>query len=74
MRVLFNNTLAIDRAQPEDGGNYVCRASNGYNEAEDRVDITVLDLKVQDSYVDNPYFANCKKIVKAVDQQNIYNR
>ena len=28
-RVLFNNTLAIDRAQPEDGGNYVCRASNG---------------------------------------------
>ena len=47
VRVLFNNTLAIDRAQPEDGGNYVCRASNGYNEAEDRVDITVEDLQVQ---------------------------
>ena len=74
MRVLSNNTLAIDRAQPEDGVNYICRASNGYNEAEDRVDITVLDLKVQDSCVDNPYFDNCKKIVKAVDQQNIYNR
>ena len=58
-------TLAIDRAQPEDGGNYVCRASNGYNEAEDRVDITVEDLQVQDSCVDNPYFANCKLIVKA---------
>ena len=65
VRVLFNNTLAIDRAQPEDGGNYVCRASNGYNEAEDRVDITVEDLQVQDSCVDNPYFANCKLIVKA---------
>ena len=65
VRVLSNNTLAIDRAQPEDGVNYICRASNGYNEAEDRVDITVEDLQVQDSCVDNPYFANCKLIVKA---------
>ena len=65
VRVLSNNTLAIDRAQPEDGVNYTCRASNGYNEAEDRVDITVEDLQVQDSCVDNPYFANCKLIVKA---------
>ena len=37
------------RAQSEDEGNYACRASNGYNEAEDRVDITVLDLQVQES-------------------------
>ena len=65
VRVLFNNTLAIDRAQPADGGNYACRASNGYKEAEDRVDITVEDLQVQDTCVDNPYFANCKLIVKA---------
>ena len=65
VRVLFNNTLVIDRARPEDGGSYVCRASNGYNEAEDRVEITVDDLQVQDSCVDNPYFANCKLIVKA---------
>ena len=40
VRVLFNNTLAIDRARPEDGGSYVCRASNGYIEAE--VEISVL--------------------------------
>ena len=46
MRVLFNNTLAIDRAQPEDGGNYVCRGSNGYSEAQDSVDIVVEDLQV----------------------------
>ena len=46
MRVLFNNTLAIDRAQPEDGGNYVCRGSNGYSEAQDSVNIVVEDLQV----------------------------
>ena len=74
VRVLSDNTLAIDRAQPENGGNYVCRASNGYNEAGDRVDITVLDLRVQDSCADNPYLAYCKEIMKAVDLQNIYNK
>ena len=63
----------LDR-NAQDGGNYACRASNGYNEAEDRVDITVEDLQVQDSCVDNPYYANCKLIVRAVDQQNIYNK
>ena len=47
MRVLFNNTLAIDRAQPEDGGNYVCRGSNGYSEAQDSVNIVVEDLQVK---------------------------
>jgi hypothetical protein len=29
------------------------------------VDISVEDLQVVDSCVDNPYFANCKLIVKA---------
>ena len=38
-----------------------CRASNGYNEAEDRVDITVVDLQVQDSCVDNPNIGDCKR-------------
>jgi hypothetical protein len=65
VRVLFNNTLAIDRAQSDDSGNYRCRASNGYKEAEDSVDLVVEDLQVQDDCVDNPYFANCKLIVKA---------
>jgi len=65
VKVLFNNTLAIDRAQPDDGGTYLCRGSNGYNEAEDSVSITVENLQVQDDCVDNPYFANCKLIVKA---------
>ena len=82
VRVLFNNTLAIDRAQPADGGNYICRGSNGYSEAQDSVNIVVEDLQVnhhdhrvisysyydhqvQDDCVDNPYFANCKLIVKA---------
>ena len=44
--MLFNNTLAIDRAMPSDGGNYMCRGSNGYNEAQDSVDIVVEDLQV----------------------------
>ena len=48
-------TLAIDRAQPENGGNYACRAGNGYNVAEDRVDITVLNLQVQDNHIIGDY-------------------
>ena len=66
VRVLFNNTLAIDRAQPMDGGNYICRASNGYNEAEDRVDITVEDLQVQVGASD--YF--CSNIIYC--EENIF--
>ena len=46
VRVLFNNTLAIDRAQSDDSGNYRCRSSNGYKEAEDSVDLVVEDLQV----------------------------
>lgn len=65
VRILPNNTLAIDRAQADDSGNYLCRASNGYKEAEDSVNLTVEDLQVQEDCVDNPYFANCKLIVKA---------
>ena len=44
--MLFNNTLAIDRAQSDDSGSYGCRSSNGYNEAEDSADIVVEDLQV----------------------------
>ena len=46
VRILPNNTLAIDRAQADDSGNYLCRASNGYKEAEDSVNLTVEDLQV----------------------------
>ena len=49
VRVLFNNTLAIDRAQPADAGNYICRGSNGYSEAQDNVSIVVEDLQVRTS-------------------------
>ena len=55
VRVLFNNTLAIDRAQSDDGGNYRCRASNGYNEAEDSVDLVVEDLQVLIMLYDDLY-------------------
>ncbi len=60
-----NNTLAIYRAQPADSGTYTCRGSNGYNEAEDSTVLRVENLQVQADCSDNPYFANCKLIVKA---------
>jgi len=60
-----NNTLSIRQAQPQDSGSYECTASNGYNEAMDRVVIAVEDLQIQEDCKDNPYFANCKLIVKA---------
>lgn len=72
VRVLYNNTLSIERAQADDGGNFKCLGSNGYNEAFDSVDISVENLKVEEDCVDNPYFANCKLIVKARYCMNKY--
>jgi len=60
-----NNTMAIYHAGNQDSGRYTCRGSNGYNEAEDSVDIRVETVTVDASCTDNPYFANCKLIVKA---------
>ena len=54
----------LDR-NTQDGGNYACRVSNGYNEAEEGW-ITVLDLQVQDSCVDNPYFAKRTFIINRI--------
>ena len=47
VRVLFNNTLAIDNANADDSGNYKCFANNGYDVAEDYVNILVSDTQVR---------------------------
>lgn len=60
-----NNTLSINQAQAQDSGSYTCSASNGYNEAQDSVIISVEQIQVEEKCQDNPYFANCKLIVKA---------
>ena len=74
MRVLFNNTLAIDRAQPEDGGNYVCRGSNGYSEAQDSVDIVVEDLQVmREPLIRQFIYGNTSQVAgQGSFQDNIY--
>jgi len=60
-----NNTLAIYGARAEDTGTFSCYASNGYNEDEASVNIHIENVEVADGCADNPYFANCKLIVKA---------
>jgi len=60
-----NNTLSINQAQAQDSGSYTCSASNGYNDAQDSVIISVEQIQVEEKCQDNPYFANCKLIVKA---------
>eukprot|EP00094_Tigriopus_californicus_P005670 TCALIF_05465-PA protein Name:"Similar to Ppn Papilin (Drosophila melanogaster)" AED:0.16 eAED:0.17 QI:0/0/0/0.82/0.81/0.82/34/0/2463 len=60
-----NNTLTIYDSTPEDTGTYTCEASNGYSSNSASVSVIVENVQVQETCTDNPYFANCKLIVKA---------
>merc|ERR1712083_656762 len=60
-----NNTLIIYNGRETDSGRYTCEAENGYKRDSDSVDITVANVVVPQDCTDNPYFANCKLIVKA---------
>ena len=67
-----NNTLVIYGAQPSDSGQYTCSADNGYASNSDSVSITVENIEVAAECTDNPYFANCKLIVRAQYCTNKY--
>jgi hypothetical protein len=67
-----NNTLAIYGARSEDTATYTCMASNGYNEDQASVSIQIENIQIEADCEDNPYFANCKLIVKARYCRNKY--
>lgn len=67
-----NNTLTIFNSRSSDSGTYTCEADNGYNRDSASVSITVENISVQQECTDNPYFANCKLIVKAEYCTNKY--
>ena len=67
-----NNTLAILSGRPADSATYTCEAENGYNRDTASVSITVENISVNHDCTDNPYFANCKLIVKAEYCTNKY--
>ena len=69
------NTLNIFNAESGDSGSYSCEASNGYAQNSASTVISVqdaTDVPVQAECVDNPYFANCKLIVRAQYCTNKY--
>ncbi len=67
-----SNALRIERAQTFDSGAYTCSADNGYASASDTANIVVENVEISGECTDNPYFANCKLIVKAEYCTNKY--
>lgn len=70
--VLANGTLLIKTALPMDSGTYQCEASNINNMAKSSVSITINGATIPEDCTDNPFFANCKLIVKAKYCSNQY--
>ena len=66
------NALTIYDGQPSDSGTYVCEATNGYTRNQASALIRVEDVPVPNECRDNPYFANCKLIVRAQYCANQY--
>ena len=69
-----SNALVIFNGRESDSGRYTCQAENGYKRDSDSVDITVANIVMPHDCNDNPYFANCKLIVKAEYCANVYYR
>ena len=61
---MYSNTLVIFNSRESDSGRYTCEADNGYKRDADSVDITIANIFIPHDCNDNPYFANCKLIVK----------
>ena len=64
--------MIIFGSRRSDSGTYTCEADNGYNRDTSSVSIRVENIQVDQECTDNPYFANCKLIVKAEYCTNKY--
>ncbi|XP_017001607.2 papilin isoform X1 [Drosophila takahashii] len=67
------HSLVLSDVTPEDSGRYTCRASNAYTYATGEANVSIQSVvPVSPECVDNPYFANCKLIVKGKYCANPY--
>ncbi|XP_032578299.1 papilin isoform X5 [Drosophila sechellia] len=65
--------LVLSDVTPADSGKYTCRASNAYTYANSEANVSIQSVvPVSPECVDNPYFANCKLIVKGRYCSNPY--
>ncbi|KQS52137.1 papilin isoform X5 [Drosophila erecta] len=65
--------LVLSDVTPADSGRYTCRASNAYTYANGEANVSIQSVvPVSPECVDNPYFANCKLIVKGRYCSNQY--
>nr|XP_045610870.1 papilin-like [Procambarus clarkii] len=60
-----DRTLIIKDAQTDDSGRYKCQVQNEFGIADSTTVITIKGTYVHPSCTDNPFFANCKLIVRA---------
>ncbi|KAK7075724.1 hypothetical protein SK128_022420, partial [Halocaridina rubra] len=67
-----DRTLVIYDAEDKDSGRYKCQVQNQFGIADSTTFITVRGVYVHPSCTDNPFFANCKLIVRAKYCTNQY--
>uniref|UniRef100_T1JGC4 Papilin n=1 Tax=Strigamia maritima TaxID=126957 RepID=T1JGC4_STRMM len=72
VQIISNGTVVIYNAKPSDTGTYKCEATNEFNSASSSVSITINGFELHVNCTDNPYFANCKLVVKANYCSNVY--
>ncbi|XP_046445127.1 papilin-like isoform X2 [Daphnia pulex] len=63
--VTGNNTLIITGAEGSDSGSYRCEAVNLLGDSTSIISVVVEGVYLHPNCTDNPFFANCKLIVKA---------
>ncbi|XP_035703436.1 papilin isoform X2 [Folsomia candida] len=65
VRIFNQNELRIFNSTTQDAGSYRCDAVNEYGSSSSSVTISVEGVYLHPNCTDNPFFANCKLIVKA---------
>ncbi|GBP58334.1 Papilin [Eumeta japonica] len=64
--------LTIASLTAEDAGRYTCSARNEYSAHQDTVSVNVEGLSIPETCTDNPFFANCKLIVRSKFCKHVY--
>lgn len=63
-QITESHRLLVFGASPADSGYYRCVAANAFGSAEHAEQINVEGAYIPDDCQDNPFFANCKLIIK----------
>ncbi|XP_037713628.1 papilin-like [Drosophila subpulchrella] len=67
------NSLVLKSVTPDDSGNYICTANNGFTEASAEADVFIpSDVQVPLGCTDIPFFSNCHMVVQNFHCNNPY--